>query len=680
MISLRKRNTSVLILISVLAGMFLSVSAQGQESAKPESKPVPEKKREGSAWTILPPLGTHLKSNIDTLLYNYQKREIPAMQSDAYATTGNLGGPGINMIYMDRARRSEFFFEDALNAWTTGIHNQRFYNVYTPMTILGYNFGGNRNNHTDRLQGQFGGNVNRNIGVSAFVDYLYSKGCYDSQSTKDFSWGIAMYFTSHRYELQAIYNHINFLNKENGGITNDLYITDPAEVQGGVDKVNPQNIPTRLTHARNRISGTQFLMTHAYKLGFWTDEQVNDTLTRQVYVPVTRFIYSLGYEDRHRQFVNTDAAQGQDFWENHYFNPDRTDEHTRYWALTNTVGVEMIEGFRKWAQFGLSAYASYRIRRFSQPTYAGISTAEPPAEGDESDLTPLPAHLNVEPRVTQNLLWVGGRLQRTKGSVINYAADVKFGLVGDAAGEIDLRGDIRTNFKLFGDTVSIAANARFSNLTPSYFLRNYISNHFTWSNDFGKIRKYRVAGTLTIPWTRTTLSAGFENVQNLVYFGADCMPHQHSGNLQVFSARLDQRLHFGIWNWNNTVTYQVSSDKNVLPLPTLSVYSNMYLAFKAFKVLDLQIGVDCDYYTRYWGYGYQPATMSFHVQNPEKAISAGNFAYANLYATAKLYKVRFYVMWSHFNQGLFGSDYFSMPHYPVDPRRLMFGLSVDFAD
>ena len=106
----------------------------------------------------------------------------------------------------------------------------------------------------------------------------------------------------------------------------------------------------------------------------------------------------------------------------------------------------------------------------------------------------------------------------------------------------------------------------------------------------------------------------------------------------------------------------------------------MYLAFKAFKVLDLQIGVDCDYYTRYWGYGYQPATMSFHVQNPEKAISAGNFAYANLYATAKLYKVRFYVMWSHFNQGLFGSDYFSMPHYPVDPRRLMFGLSVDFAD
>ena len=144
------------------------------------------------------------------------------------------------------------------------------------------------------------------------------------------------------------------------------------------------------------------------------------------------------------------------------------------------------------------------------------------------------------------------------------------------------------------------------------------------------------------------------------------MPRQHSGSIQVFSASIEQKLKFGIWNWNNTVTYQTSSNKDVLPLPQLSVYSNMFLSFTAFKVLHLQIGLDCDWYTKYNGYDYQPATMSFHVQG-ENPIKTGNFPMANLYMDAKLYKTRFFVAWTHVNQGLFKSNYFSLPHYPISP-------------
>ena len=47
----------------------------------------------------------------------------------------------------------------------------------------------------------------------------------------------------------------------------------------------------------------------------------------------------------------------------------------------------------------------------------------------------------------------------------------------------------------------------------------------------------------------------------------------------------------------------------------------------------------------------------------------------------KLKKTRFFVMFSHFNQGMFGGDnYFSSPHYPLNPRRLQMGLSVDFTN
>lgn len=651
-------------------------SAQPRLDAAPAPETPEAPRRQSSAWTLTYPLGGHEPSTVDTLLYNYQKRSIPSMESDAYATTGNLGAEGINMIFSQRHEGSPFFFDDALSAWLPAFRNQKFYNVYIPMTILSYNFGGNKQNHQDRLQATFAGNVNRRIGIGAMMDYLYSKGAYEAQATKDFSWGASGYYNGDRYEMQAFYQHFNFLNKENGGITDDLYISDPAVLQGGVDRIDAKSIPTRLTDAHNRINGDLLFMTHALKVGFWRDQQVNDTLTRQIYIPVMRFLYSFDYSSRHRFFINTNSQQGEEFWENRYIDPTRTEENFRYWQVTNTLGMEMIEGFQKWAKFGISAYASLQNRRYTLPTYDWHPEL---TEEQAAALTPLPEGFAVDPRTTQTLLWVGGNIRKEQGSLLRYRADARFGLVGDVAGDLELSGRIATRFKLFGDTVEIAADAHFSNLKPSWLLRHYVSNHFAWNNDFGKTRRVGFGGRLLIPWTRTTLSAEVENIQNYVYFNDRSLPTQHGGNVQVVTAAIDQKLRFGIWNWDNRVTFQTSTDSKVIPLPKLAIYSNMYLNFKAFRVLTLQMGVDCNYYTRYRGLDYQAATMSFHVQGPD-GIDVGNYAFANVYATAKLYKVRFYVLWSHVNQGWFSKNYFSLPHYPVNPRRLQFGLSVDFAN
>ena len=260
-----------------------------------------------------------------------------------------------------------------------------------------------------------------------------------------------------------------------------------------------------------------------------------------------------------------------------------------------------------------------------------------------------------------------------------YAASAKFGLVGDVVGDIELDGNLTTRFKLFGDSVKISANAEFKNQAQPYLLQNYISNHFAWNNDFGKTRRYKAGGELLIPWTNTKLSAGVENIENMVYFDALSLPRQHNGNIQVFSARLDQKFKVGILNWNNTIYYQKTSNSDVLPLPELTIYSNLFLKFIAFKVLKLQIGVDCDYYTSYNGYNYQPATMSFHVQGADK-IKVGNYPICNAYVSARLYKTRFYVLWSHVNQGMFSKNSFLLPHYPMNPRRLEMGLSIDFSN
>lgn len=630
--------------------------------------------REGSAWTLTFPLGDHVESKIDTLTYNYQRNAIPSLISDAYVTTGNLGSEGINMLFFERPDRYTFFFRDALDHWLPSFSNQKFYNVYVPSTILQYGFAGSKETHQDLLKIDLMGNVNRRIGIAGKLNYLHSKGYYENQAVKNFSWGLSFYYNGDHYEAQAFYNNYFTLLKENGGITDDLYITDPAEVQAGVTSIDSKSIPTRLNAAQSRMTGDEFYMNHAYKLGYWKSVNVNDTLTREEFVPLAKIIYSFDLQHNRHGFSNYNATEGEEFWAHRYLSNTNTMDNTYMNMMTNSIGMEMIEGFRKWVKFGLSAYISYQIEKYHQTTFYN------PIDPELQDvLTPLPQGFYVPESATKNYLWVGGRFHKDKGDLLKYSADVKFGLVGDGAGDIDLNGFVSSKFKVRNDSVKISAEGHFSNLSQPYLLQQYISNHFVWNNNFGKTRRYKIGGNLHIPWTKTNLNIGVENIQNYVYFNSESLPQQYGGNVQIFSAGLNQELKLGILHWNNSIYYQKSSNSDVLPLPDLTIYSNLFIKFIAFKVLKLQIGLDCDYYTSYKSLNYQPATMSFHVQGDD-AIHVGNYPFMSVYVNARLYQTRFYIQYSHLNQGWFSTNSFLMPHYPLNPRRLELGLAIDFTN
>lgn len=663
-------------------------SALAQGTLNSSSSNTAEKKTypPGSAWTLSYPLGTRIESTLDTTLYNYQRQFVTALNSDAWASTGQFSSPAINMIYFDRPALLPFWFDNAISYWVPTFGRQKFYNMYIPFTQVSYGWGYGTECRTDHLKATFAGNVNRKVGIGAWIDYPYTKGAYANQATKGLGFGFSGYYTGDRYEMQAFFNHYNHLNKENGGITDDLYITDPAQLQGGVNEIEPKSIPVNLSDAHNRVIGSQLYMSHAFKLGFWRDiTQPEDTVEKREYVPVTKFVYSFDWKNNHRFFLNDNAADARKYWENTYFNLSNTRDDAYHWSVANSVGIEMVEGFQKWAKFGLMAYATYEVDKYRYDVEGldaflpGTGEAGVPADGTDSGLTPLPENFASGLRKTRHRLWVGGRIEKTKGSVIRYSADARFGLLGDAIGDVDVSGRIETRFRLGKDTVRIEANGFFRNMEPDYVFNHYVGNHFIWNNDFGKIRSFRAEGRLHIPWTRTMLRVGVENIQNQIYFNSAALPQQHGGNIQIFSAAIDQKLKFGIWNWDNTFTYQTTSDKETMPLPRFVLYSNMYLYFKAFKALTVQVGVDCNWYSKYEGLAYQPATMAFHSQGAD-GVNVGNFINSDVYLTCKLYKVRFFLMCSHLSQGWFSKDYFSLPHYPVDPRQFRLGLSIDFAN
>lgn len=651
---------------------------------------------------MLPPLGLHEAVPVDTLLYNYFQVAVPSQVTPAFASTGNLGSPGINMLYMDRPMISDFFFHDAMRQWLPTQGNHVFYNSRIPVTLLSYNTGGGRDATQDRLKGTFSGNVNRRIQVGAMLDYLYSKGSYADQAAKDLAWGFSGSYIGDRYQLQAFYNHYHALIKENGGITNDLYITDPAEVQGGTTSIKPKSIPTRLNGAHSRLVGAELMVNQRYNMGYYREIEDTaatrtpaDTIPHFEFVPAGSIIWTLDYRQGRHGFHHDPSAQSGSgitgdggtntpFWTDNYISSYGTDDRTSYWSLNNTVGLSMVEGFHRLAKFGLSAFITHEIRHYRQTTDT-INFRTETADGlpyeRPADLTPYPYDSQIAPSATENLAWIGAQLTKQRGRILRYEATGRFGILGRAAGDVDLSGSVTTAIPIRSDSLYVEGHGQFTNTAAPYLLDNYVSNHFIWHNDFGHERRVRFGGTLHFPKSGTRLGIDVENVQNYLYFNHLCLPEQHSGNIQVVAASLEQKLHVGILNWDNRIIWQKSADSRIIPLPDLTVYSNLYLRFKVAKVLDVQLGLDCDYYTRYTGLGYQPATMTFVLQNPENAVKVGGYPFVNAYANMKLSKARFYVLFSHVNQGLFGgSNYFALPHYPMNPRRFQIGVSVDFTN
>ncbi len=666
------------VILAVMVAASVMTAAMAQIPIEGSSKPAKSKKQRvepSVAWSVSEPLGLHFPSTIDTLFLDYHRTMVPSLVSDAWLTTGNYGAPGQNQIFFERPLTSEFFMEDAIEVWMHDTHTMRYYNTRIPMTLLSHSTGGDKYSNLDRTQLEFSGNVDRKTQVGGGIDYIYSKGSYDAQADKDFTWRLFGSHMGDRYEMQAFFDHYNYTTKESGGITDDLYITDPAEVQGGETRVDNKSIPTRLSATHNHLEGSQLWLNQRYKVGFYRyrRDSVTDTIIDRTYVPVTSFIWTLDFKHSKHQFINTSGREDTTFFDHTYLGLGGTDENTRYWRLRNTVGVSMLEGFNKYAKFGFSVYGTHEVRRYTQVTdsVTGIIYNVLP-----NGLDRVPA--TVDHSATQNLLWLGGQLTKQQGSLLRYNATAQFGVLGDAAGEIDITGDVTTRFRLLGDTVSVRGYGYFKNLAVPYLLQNFVSNHFIWHNDFSKTTRVRVGGELDIPFTWTNVNVGYETLNDYIYWDADGLPAQHGGAIHVLSARLRQGLHFKAFNWDNSVTLQTSSNEEVLPLPKFAVYSNLYARFIIARVLHVQLGVDCNYYTKYYAPVYNPATMTFHSQQEMKC---GDFAIMNLYANFKMKQARFFIAWTHFNQKVHSGDaYFATPHYPLNPARLQLGVSVNFVN
>lgn len=216
-----------------------------------------------------------------------------------------------------------------------------------------------------------------------------------------------------------------------------------------------------------------------------------------------------------------------------------------------------------------------------------------------------------------------------------------------------------------------------------------------WDKDLSAETRAHIEGRFSFPKTRTQLRIAVDEIKNYTYFGVNyamtatddvdgradmtASIYQESGNINILTAQLRQDFRVGILNWENVITYQNSSNKEVLPLPALNIFTNLYIKFKIAKVLSVELGGDAYFFTKYYAPDYVPQLGQFAVQkNEDSRIKLGGYPFVDVYANFHLKRARFFVMMSHVNNASGNKMMFLTPHYPTNGNVLRFGVSWNF--
>ncbi|MGZ3884241.1 MAG: putative porin [Bacteroidia bacterium] len=214
---------------------------------------------------------------------------------------------------------------------------------------------------------------------------------------------------------------------------------------------------------------------------------------------------------------------------------------------------------------------------------------------------------------------------------------------------------------------------------PDMIYNYWHTNNFQWDNTFKSVKTFQAKiGAKNL---RSGLSVNilWQNYFNYLYFDTLAMPKQANTVVSNWSYNLNfDKVLFRHLGLRANVTYQTTNDDRRVKMPPLAAAGSIYYAGSLFKNnLQLQIGLQSDWYQAFKGYNYMPATNVFYVQN---SITVGNYPFVDAFLSARIKPVQFFVKVENVLMGLTGSNYSLVPGYYQPDRAFRFGLTWLFFD
>lgn len=583
---------------------------------------------------------------------------------------GPIASAHQNQIF---APSSQLGFQYGIHSFDAFLWKNDDLNLYdnrSPYTKIFYLMGSKKENILKLSHAQ--SFLNQRITAQFDFQLFNHLGFYERQhtDTKSFKGGMGYRTEDRRYRVNFQYYHNKLLMEENGGIIDLLDFEEDRET-------NRQIIPVNLENADNfvRISGISVMQDFYLSEAEPDLSQIPDTnlieyeaysvihYKKPWFAPVSHFgkiSYRFNYQRENYQY--TDKDQTSDLYNKIPVYEAKGDSFS-YYTLPFYPTADSSEIFD-----------SITVRKYTNELiYSNSDYKDDPSKpkfinyffGIRNDFTYYHQACFDERNMNHNALIGGVFVNLSK--FMSVSGDAAY-YVGDYA-----NNDFQINGKLFlqlkGNKLS--GGIEIVHRSPDFIYQDFTSSRLRWSNDFVKTDQQ----LLFVKFERKNLWASVKvlNISNHLYFDEQYQPQQIGDNIQhiVIEARKDVRL--GNWGGDFKITYQTVSNTEVIRIPDFSGKARIfYHNFFFNNVLDLELGIEAFYFTKYYADRYLPLLRSWHIQNIQEI---GAYPFMDVFLNAKIGRARLFVRYENFNANFMENTYYASPSYPgLDPM-FRFGAS-----
>ncbi len=615
-------------------------------------------------------------TSIDTSIYDLEAYD-PLNRSILF--NASLGNIGLAYKDIDFKLTRKPGFDYGIHTFDIYLFNDKDIKYYInprPYTEVAYTTGTNKEQLFSVIHDQ---RIFKRLTIGLTFDLVNSLGSYQRQKSDDNRVvGKIHYFTENlRYGVIANYSNSKVRARENGGILYDSIYEQNLEPSRSI-------IPVKLNDADNQLrkSGVylqQYFQLSKKKKSFYDDSTAQN---RKIRLKFGRIAHSLDF--KRYSHLYTDLNPDVSYYPAVYVDSTETRDSVFYQKIENTFSWSNSDYLNRLRPqpfvilFGIKHQIG-KVQWYEVRTTPPAWTLKDRIDSDKaiggSNLTGI---RNVLMKSTFSHFISYANIEISPHPVVNIKGSGSYILNGDAyQGDFNLNGQLRLEIpRKKPYKTALNFNFDFDNHAAPFFYQYYYSNHFWWENVFNKVK----SSNLSFILIQRNLKTGIDlyKIKDYFYIGPDTLPTQFNQSVEIFKAYLHKQFRVGKFNFDARFIYQQTSEKNIIRLPVFLTYFTTTFNLKMFKgALKTRSGLDVYYYTKYYADAYMSALRSFYIQDSKEI---GNFVHVDVFLNFNVKRTRFFLKLQNLLTIFGKSNFYTVPHYPLQDFGLKFGLSWRFHD
>ncbi len=613
---------------------------------------------------------------------------------------GISGSPVQLYDWFKRAEEDNAIFYAPYSIWTYTPETLPQYNTKTPYTELAY-YGtlfANQEKEEANIRVLTTQNITPALNFTIDFRRYGGNGMLKREDTANKTFVASTNYLGKKYLMHAGYIYNKVKRSENGGIVDESWIRDTT--------VDAREIDVYLRDAENQLKKNTLFLDQSYRipLTFLTDlkgkkerklqEARRDSImasgdstaiaqlmaeeerqlaieaakadTARINTDITTAF--IGHSTEYSVFSKTYKDKisdplGKEFYgDRFYINPTSSMDSLRVMRLDNKVFIRL----QPWKDDGIISKLDVGIGD-KLANYFSFSPTD---------------YLRGGNNVVQNSMYLYAGANGQYSRYLTWNAKGKYNFLGYEINDFGIEANMAFNAYPFRrdrkSPLTVTAHFETSLKEPDYYQQHLFTNHFKWDNDFGKISTTKAEASVSIPRWEMAASFGYALLSNNIYYDTQGFVQQNTSPMSVMTATI--KKNFLVWKFHldHHAMLQLSSDKEVLPLPLLALNFRYYIQFDVVKnVMQMQIGANGTYTTEWYAPAYNPVLGVFHNQDERKY---GNCPYIDAFVNIQWKKASIFIKAVNVNMGWpnKSADYFSAAGYIAPQRAIKFGITWPF--